>query len=235
MVLSKVTDTPGALPVSTRNRLMPKLLSPADLVRAATTMRSATCASGTNSLVPEMTNPSSAGRACTSTIPSASKRPEGSVIARVATREPSAIFGRWVFFCSSDPPIRIVWPARSTDDRKGDGSSAAPISSRMTVRSTNPRPWPPYSSGNARPSQPRACHLLPELRRVAALLLHHLPHESTGAILRQEIARRLPQQILLLAEAKIHRSNLLSGNPSGAVRVRAKKDAPDQGRSRASR
>src|SRR5262249_41563133 len=31
-----------------------------------------------------------------------------------------------------------------------------PISSRMTVRSTKPSPCPPYSSGKARPSQPRS-------------------------------------------------------------------------------
>src|SRR5215467_6233068 len=50
--------------------------------------------------------------------------------------------------------MRIVWPANRTEEKKGDGSSTAPISSRITVRSTKPSPCPPYSSGKARPSQP---------------------------------------------------------------------------------
>src|SRR2546428_6300797 len=52
--------------------------------------------------------------------------------------------------------MRMVWPANKIDEKKGEGSKTAPISSRMTVRSTKPSPCPPYSSGKARPSQPRS-------------------------------------------------------------------------------
>src|SRR5712691_5557873 len=52
--------------------------------------------------------------------------------------------------------MSIVWPANSTEAKKGDGSSTAPISSTITVRSTKPSPCPPYSSGKARPSQPNS-------------------------------------------------------------------------------
>src|SRR5215471_2095829 len=117
-------------------------------------MTSAMCASGTNSFVPEILKPSAVGVAFTSVMPSASKRPDGSVMASVAIKEPSAIFGRWVFFWSSEPPMRIVWPANSTEAKKGDGSSTAPISSRITVRFIKPNPCLLYSSGKARPNQP---------------------------------------------------------------------------------
>src|SRR2546430_15474000 len=52
--------------------------------------------------------------------------------------------------------MRMVWPANRTEEKKGDGSKTAPISSRMTVKSTKPSPCPPYSSGKARPNQPRS-------------------------------------------------------------------------------
>src|SRR5438132_5322576 len=50
--------------------------------------------------------------------------------------------------------MRMVWPANKIDEKKGEGSKTAPISSRITVRSTKPSPCPPYSSGKARPNQP---------------------------------------------------------------------------------
>src|SRR5581483_6519291 len=47
-------------------------------------------------------------------------------------------------------------------------------------------------------------HLLPELTRVAGLVVHHLPDERHRALLREEVARRLSQHLLVFAEPKVH-------------------------------
>src|SRR2546428_585510 len=54
--------------------------------------------------------------------------------------------GSHCFFCSAEPASRMARPPRSVA-RNGPGMTTRPISSMSTVRSTKPRPTPPYSSG----------------------------------------------------------------------------------------
>ena len=48
-------------------------------------------------------------------------------------------------------------------------------------------------------------HLLPEVRAVAGLVFFHGPHVFFGALVLEEVARRVADQVLLFAEAQIHR------------------------------
>ena len=73
--------------------------------------------------------------------------------------------------------------------------------------------------GKCQPEPSEGGHLLPQVGRVTALIFHHLPHEGAGAVLGQEIVRRLPQHVLLIAETKIHRSNLLNGDVAAPIRA----------------
>ena len=53
-------------------------------------------------------------------------------------------------------------------------------------------------------------HLLPELRRVALLVVFHLADKRLGALLLQEVARRVLQQFLLFRQSQVHIATLSS-------------------------
>jgi hypothetical protein len=128
MVGSAVRVRPSASP------LTPKSERPAE-VRAATMIRSATCPSSTNILCPLMTQPSPLFSAAHS-IPSKSQRPLSSVMASVPIVSPEAIPGRRYFLASSSPEVSTALAARTTVEKNGAHSRAAPISSSTTISST---------------------------------------------------------------------------------------------------
>ena len=104
-------------------------------VRAATTMRSATCPSSTNILWPLRTHPSPLGSAA-HWIPPKSHRPLSSVRANVPIVSPEAMPGSRYFLASSSPDVSTALAASTTVEKNGAHSSAAPISSRTTISST---------------------------------------------------------------------------------------------------
>ncbi len=128
MVGSGVRVSPAA------SSLTPKSVTPL-LVRAATTIRLATCPSRTNILCPLRTQPSPLGSAASS-IPPKSHRPLSSVMANVPMVSPEARPGRRYFLASSSPDVNTALAARATVEKKGAHKSAAPISSSTTTSST---------------------------------------------------------------------------------------------------
>ena len=80
--------------------------------------------------------------------------PFGSVKASVAMVSPLAMPGSRDFFWSSVPAFRIASAASTTVEKYGAHSRARPISSSTIPSSTHVKPWPPYSSGMARPCSP---------------------------------------------------------------------------------
>ena len=154
-VFSCVISTPGAS-ASTRKRVMPSSgESASPPVRAATTRRSATCASGTNSFSPDRTKPASVA-AADMAMPPASYRPPRSTWARLRTSSPAATRGKISAFCSSEPPASTAAPPNSTVAKNGPGMSDLPISSSTTTKSRKLPPLPPYCSGIRMPSQPNS-------------------------------------------------------------------------------
>ena len=87
-------------------------------------------------------------------MPAASHLPLGSVNASVAIVSPLAIGGSSADFCASVPAFRIAFAASTAEEKYGAHSSTRPISSSTMPSSMNVKPWPPYSSGIARPCSP---------------------------------------------------------------------------------
>src|SRR5262245_61692518 len=152
MVLSCVVMMPGPLASTTKSVMPSAPFEPG--ARAATTIRSAVWASGTNSFVPESTQPLPSLRA-SSWMPSASQRPDGSRCARVTFRSPVASFGRYAWRRAS-LPWSSATPPSTTVEKNGPGRTTRPISSSTTTRSTKSSPAPPYCSGRMSPIQPRS-------------------------------------------------------------------------------
>src|SRR5579863_2964825 len=155
-VLSCVTVTPFSL-TGTHSSVIPSSPEPLP-VRAATTIASATCASGTKNFSPVSVYPEPFLTAF-SAIPPASQRPAASATATVAINLPAAILPRNSFFCASDPPSRKIGPPNATVVNNGPGTSALPASSAITVRSRKVPPCPPNSSGTNSPGHPRPTSL----------------------------------------------------------------------------
>ncbi len=89
-----------------------------------------------------------------SVMPRAPRSAVGSIHASVARASPEASLGSHAFFCASVPASSMASPPRSTVEKKGPGTTARPISSIRTTRSTMPSPIPPCSSGTMSPSHP---------------------------------------------------------------------------------
>ena len=69
---------------------------------------------------------------------------------------PEASFGSQFSFCRSVPNNFKASVAKYTDEEKGTGADALPISSAITHNSRGPRPRPPYSSGIVVPVKPKS-------------------------------------------------------------------------------
>ena len=74
-----------------------------------------------------------------------------SAAASVAVVRPAAIPGRYRAQAAWSAEASSAWAASTTVAKKGEHSSAAPISSSTTPSSVRPNPSPPYSLGSARP------------------------------------------------------------------------------------
>ena len=120
---------------------MPAPSEPPGPVRAATTMASAVWASGTKSLVPLSVNRPDFSAAA-SVTPSGPSVALGSIQARVTRLCPEAILGSHSFFWASLPASRTASPPSKRVEKYGPGTTARPISSMSTTRSTSPRPMP---------------------------------------------------------------------------------------------
>src|SRR6185437_6092143 len=147
MVGSEWTLSPAA-PRSTANSDTPASL------RAATRIRVATCASGTNRFTPLSSHPPPDGALACAVIASASQPPCSSLTASVAMVSPLARPGRYAFFASSSPASCSAVAASATVAKNGDGSRDRPISPKITQLSAKPKPLPPYSSGMDSPCRP---------------------------------------------------------------------------------
>ena len=186
-----------ALVASTATRVMPSSALAPFFVRTATSMKSATWASRTNSFVPLSTSlsPSTFASICT---PSASKRAEGSVIASVQISSPEAIFGRCSFFWASVPqPISGIAPPTCVD-RKGPGTRARPNSSVRMTRSRKSHSAAALFRRDDQALPALVGHLLPERGRVALLVLFHLADERFRCTPSQGSRGRSSSAVLVL-------------------------------------
>ena len=94
--------------------------------------------------------------------------------------------------------------------KKGPGMTTRPISSSTTTRSTIFNPAPPYFLGEDQAGPPEVGHLLPLLRGVAGVVVHHLTDVGHRAFGLEKLASALAQHLLLFTESEIH-SYLLCG------------------------
>ena len=85
----------------------------------------------------------------------------GSVTEIATMISPVAMRGSQSRFCSSVPPARsaLVRISGRVIRLPAAASDAAESSSVVTIIATLPMPWPPYSSGTARPKKPSSAIL----------------------------------------------------------------------------
>src|SRR6476646_4169246 len=149
IVCSGVRVRPSASPATVKNMMPSVPVVPA--ARATTTIVSAVKPSITNIFSPDSLNSPPTFSDASIVMPAASHLPEGSVNASAAIVSPDAMPGSNACFSASVPAARIAPAASTTEEKYGAHSSTRPISSSTMPSSMKVKPWPPYSSGMARP------------------------------------------------------------------------------------
>ena len=89
-------------------------------------------------------------------------------------------------------------------EKNGPGSTAAAHLLEHDHEVDEVEPGAAVLLGQDEPHPAELGHLLPQLAGEADLVLHHLADEGHGRFLREEVARRAAQHLLLFAEAEIH-------------------------------
>ena len=127
-----------------------------------------------------------------------------SAMASVPIALPAASAGSHFFFCASEPASFSASVASTTDVSNGTGAAARPISSATTQSSSGERPSPPYSSGMPIARHAELDEALPDLVGMGFVAVEHAPHDFGRALVGEELANLLLEQLLVVGEIEVH-------------------------------
>ena len=116
-------------------------------------------------------------------------------------------------------------PARPSVSN-GTGAATRPISSATTQSSSGDRPSPPYSSGMADARHAKLDQALPDLVGVGFVAVEHAAHDFHRALVGEEFANLLLEQLLVVGKIEVHDGR----EPSKRVRSGERLQVPSGGR-----